>query len=112
MTITAKALIDAKFASAIDATEYTCPANTHTIIDKFTVTNIDAGAITVTINIVKNGDSLGPLNTIVSAKSIATGVTSDLTEMQNQVLNAGDFISVTTNTANKVIIRSSGREVT
>lgn len=110
MTVTAKALIDAKYAASSVATEYT--ASGHTIIDKFTATNTDASAVTLTVYIVPSGGTAGGSNTVISAKSIAAGATSDLSELQNQILNTGDLISVFASTASKMVIRMSGREVT
>lgn len=111
MSVTAKALIEAKYAATSATTEYTAPVSTRTIIDKFTATNTDASAVTLTVYLVPSGGTAGGSNIIISAKSIATGVTSDLTELQNQILNAGDFISVLASTGSKMVIRASGREV-
>jgi hypothetical protein len=105
-------LINTQFASASQTTEYTAPAATRTIVDKFTATNIDTGAQTITVNIVPAGQSVGAQNTITKAFSIAAGATAILSEMQNQILASGDFISVIAGTGAKVVIRASGREIT
>lgn len=112
MSVTPKKLIASKYASNSANTEYTVPTAKTTIIDKFTATNTDASAQTVTINIVPSGDTAGAANTIISAYSIAAGAIKDFTEIQNHILAAGDFISVTASAASKVVIRSSGREIT
>jgi hypothetical protein len=110
MSVTAKALIQAKFASSTQTTEYTA-GTLHTIIDKFTITNTDATAKTISINIVASGGSVATSNKIVSSLSIAAGVTYVSSEMANQVLNNGDFISVIASAASLVVIRASGREI-
>lgn len=112
MTVTAKVLINSKYGSVSDSTEYTAPANTRTIIDKFTATNTDAGSQTITVRIVPSGAIAGASHNIISSKTIATGVTADLSELQNQILAAGDFINVQTSVSSKIVIRASGREVT
>lgn len=112
MSITAKCLIEAKYASDVDTTEYTAPASTRTIIDKFTATNTDGSSRTITVNLVASGGSPDPSNIITSALSIAAGASVDLPEMGYQILNAGDFISAIASVASKVVIRVSGREVT
>lgn len=112
MSITAKALINAKYAASSVQAEYTAPSSTKTIIDKFTATNSDASARTVTIHIVPSGETEGDSNAIMRATSIAAGATQDFTEIKNQILNPGDFISVVASVADKVVIRASGREVT
>lgn len=111
MTITAKNLIQAKYAGVAATTEYTAPVLTRTLIDKFTATNTDASARTLTINIVPSGAGVALSNTVTSALSIAAGASVTIPEMQNQILEAGDFISCTASVASKVVIRMSGREV-
>lgn len=110
--ITAKPLFDAQFASATDAGVYTVPAGFRTIIDKFTVTNIDSSTHTITVNIVPSGQSVGNQNTITSAFTIAVGTAVELTELHNHILATGDVVSVTGSIANKLVIRASGREIT
>lgn len=112
MTISAKALIEAKYAAASATTEYTTAANTKTIIDKFTATNTDGSTRTITVHIVPSGGTAGGSNIITSALSMTTGLSVDLPEMKNQILNAGDFIAVLASVASKVVIRASGREIT
>ena len=112
MTVTAKCLLEAKFAASSATTEYTAPASTKTIIDKFTATNTDSGAVTITIYIVPSGSSATDSNMIVKTYSIAAATTHDFSELQNQILNTGDFISVLASTASKMTIRISGREIT
>jgi VCBS repeat-containing protein len=112
MTVTAKALVEAKFAANTNTTEYTAPSSAKTIIDKFTVTNTDSSARTVSIHIVASGGSVGDQYLIVKDKSLTAGESATVSEMQNQILNTGDFISVVASVASKVVIRVSGREVT
>lgn len=113
MTVTAKALIQAKYAANADTTEYTAPASTKTIIDKFTATNTDAAAVTISVNLVASGGAAGASNLIVKTKSIAAGETYAFdSELKNQILNTGDFISVIASVASKMVIRMSGREIT
>lgn len=111
MTITAKCLIESKFAANSDHTEY--PAFTgHTIIDKFTATNTDGSSQTISVNIIPSGGSVGASNLITSALSITAGASVDLPELKNHILNPGDVISCVASIASKVVIRASGREVT
>lgn len=111
MSITAKPLIDAQYAEASATTEYTCPGSTYAIIDKFTATNISAGAVALTVYIVPSGETLGDNHIIIDALSIAAGTCLDLSELQNQILKASDVISVFAASANAIVIRASGREV-
>lgn len=112
MSVTAKPLIQAKYAGNSLTTEYTAPASTRTIIDKFTATNTDSGSETVSVHIVPNGGSASASNIITSALSIAAGASVDLPELKNHILATGDFISVVASVPSKMVIRASGREVT
>jgi hypothetical protein len=111
MSITAKCLIDAKYAGSSATKEYTAPSSTKTIIDKFTATNTNDSAITISVYIVKSEDTATDSNLVIDEKSIDSKATADLSELQNQILNTGDFVSVKASVASKVVIRVSGREV-
>lgn len=112
MSVTARCLIEAKYAANTDTLEYTAPANTRVIVDKFTVTNTDGSSRTITVNIVPSGGSVGASNIITSAQSISAGQSTSLGEMQNHILNAGDTIYVKASVASLLVIRLSGRECT
>lgn len=112
MSVVAKPLINAKYAGSSLTTEYTCPTAKKTIIDKFTVNNTDGSTRTVSIHIVPSGDLATAANMIVNLLSLTTNLYQEVSEMKNQVLTAGDFISVVASVASKVVIRASGREVT
>ena len=111
VTVTAKPIILSRYASSSQTTEYTAPSSTRTIIDKFTVTNVTGGAVTITIQIVTNGNTAATNYIIVQTKSVASAATADITELKNHVLNTGDFISVIASAGSSLVIRASGREV-
>jgi hypothetical protein len=111
MTVTAKNLFEAQYAPASATTVYTAPVSTRTIVDKFTATNTDTVTRTLTVYLVSSGNVAGASYTVLSVKSLATNVTYDAAELQNQILEAGDFISVLADAANKVVVRGSGREL-
>lgn len=112
MSVAAKCLIEAKYAANADTTQYTVPGPSRVIIDSFTATNTDASAQTITINLIPSGNAVGAGNIISSAVSIAAGASIALSEMKNQVLEAGDIISTKASIASKVVIRASGRVIT
>jgi hypothetical protein len=112
MAVTAKVLINAKYASSSSNVEYTVPVGTRTIIDKFTATNTDTGAVLLTVWLIPSGGSEADSTKIIKTKSIAAAATSDCTELQNQILAAGDTVKVLCDTASKLAIRMSGREIT
>lgn len=112
MTVTAKMLANAQFATTAGVTLYTVPAGKRTIIDKLTATNTGAGAQLITINIVPSGQGIGTANQITSSKSIAAATAADLTENQNQILAEGDQVVATADANGKIVVRLSGREIT
>lgn len=112
MSVVPANLIASGFAPATDTVVYTAPSNTTVIVDKFTATNIDTGAQTISVNIYPAGGSVGNQNRITSLLSIAAGASVDLPEQHNQILNPGDQLSAKASVANKIVIRMNGRLVT
>lgn len=112
MIVKATVLANSAFAASTDTTIYTVPGSTTAIIDKFTATNTDVGAQTLNINIIPAAGTVGASNLVLSAFSIAAGATKDFTELQNQILAAGDKLSVKASSASKIVVRGSGREIT
>jgi hypothetical protein len=111
MAVTAKQLAAADFAANTATTIYTVPANTRTIIDKFTACNTDASARTLSIHIVASGGSVGDSNLILDALSIAANTTVEIEFMKNHVLETGQTIRAFASQASTISIRCSGREV-
>lgn len=104
-------LVAAQQLTGSNATYYTA-TNVRTVIDKCTVTNTTAGAVTLTLDIVDAGGSAGATERIISAKSIAAGETYRCPEMVGHVLENGDTIQGLASAATSLTIRVSGREIT
>jgi len=111
MSVTAKPLFNPLQAAAAETTQYTTPAGTRTIIDKFTGTNTTGAPATLTVKLIPSGGAAGAGNTIVSAKTLQAGETYTFPELVGHVLAPGDFISTLAGTAAAITIRASGREV-
>ena len=112
MSVTAKALIQSKFAASSLTTEYTAPVNTRAIIDKMTATNSDSNTRTISVHLVPSGSTADSSNIVLKTYSLVAGETYDITEVKNHVLDSGGFISVVASASSTVVIRASGREVT
>lgn len=110
MTVTAKCLIESKYAENAQTAQYTA-SGVRAIIDKFTGYNGTAGAVTLTVSLVASGGTASADEIIVS-KSIAAGETYTFPELVGQVLNSGGFISTLASAATSIVIRVSGRETT
>lgn len=111
MTVTARPLINSKYASNAGTQEYLCAnALISAIIDKFTAFNNNGSAVTLSIHIIPSGGSSGNSNLLVN-KSVTAGASLDVTELQNQILGPGDSIFVSASVGSQLTIRASGREV-
>ena len=110
MTVTVENIIPAKDAEAVATAQYTSD-NKKTLIDKFTATNVSAGVLTISVNIVPNAGSAADSNLIVDETSINVGDTYTFPELVGHVMTSGQFIS-TNASATGLTIRASGRVVT
>lgn len=111
MTVTVKVLIPGKIAEATQTTQYNA-TNVTTIIDKFTATNYNTAAATISVNLVTSGDTSGNQNLITKTKTLQPAEVYTFPELVGHVLNPGGFISTVAGTAASINIRASGREVT
>ncbi len=110
MAVLTKVLISAKTAEATQTTQYTA-TNVTTIIDKFTATNYDTVARTISVNLVALSGSAGNDNLIVKTKTLQPSETYTFPELVGQVLANGNFISTIASTGTSINIRASGREI-
>lgn len=111
MTVRAKVLVQSKQLENAQTTQYTA-SNCTAIIDKFTVTNTTASAVTVSIHIVPSGGSASDSNKIVVSRAIASAEPYTFPELIGHILGPGDFISTLAGAASSLTMRISGREVT
>lgn len=111
MSVLVKTLVAAKQAENVQTTQYTA-VNCKAIIDKFTATNTNTANVTISVNLVTNGDTAGVTNLIVDSRSIAPDETYTFPELVGQVLESGGFISTIASAATSLTIRASGREIT
>ena len=110
MAVSVKVLIPAKIAEATQTTQYTA-TNVSAIIDKFTATNYDTSARTISVNLVTQFDNSGNQNLIVKAKTLLPSETYTFPELVGHVLAPGGYISTIASTGTSINIRSSGREI-
>ena len=110
MAVSTKVLIPAKTAENAQTTQYVA-TNVTTIIDKFTATNYNTAAATISVNLVTVLGSAGNDNLIVKTKTLQPAETYTFPELVGQVLASGGFISTIAGTASAINIRASGREI-
>lgn len=111
MAVYVKILIPAKIAEASQTTQYTATGVT-TIIDKFTATNYNSSAATISVNIVTGADTAGNQNLIVKTKTLQPSETYTFPELVGVALAPSGFISTLAGTASSINIRANGREIT
>lgn len=111
MTVTVKVLVPAKTVENAQTTQYTATGVT-TIIDKFTATNYNTAAATISVNLVTSAGAAGNANLITKTKTLQPSEVYTFPELVGQVLGPGDFISTIAGTASAINMRVSGREVT
>ena len=110
MAVNVTVLIPAKIAESSQTTQYTA-TNVSVIIDKFTATNYDTTARTISVNLVSQFDNAGNQNLIVKTKTLLPSETYTFPELVGHVMASGGFISTIASAATAINIRASGREI-
>lgn len=110
MAVNISNIIPAKTAENAQTTQYTS-AGVQTIIDKFTATNYNTAAATISVNLVSPTGAPGNDNLIVKTKTLQPAETYTFPELVGHVLPVGGFISTIAGTASAINIRASGRLV-
>jgi hypothetical protein len=110
MAVQVKVLIPAKIAESSQTTQYTA-TNVTAIIDKFTATNYDTSARTISVNLVTSLDVAGNNNLIIKSKTLLPSETYTFPEVVGHILAPGGYISTLASTATSINIRASGREI-
>lgn len=111
MTVTPRALVEGKQLENTQTDQYTA-TNVRAIIDKATVTNTTAGAVTLSANVLAPGASATAANRVISSRSIAAGETYHCPELIGQVVEDGGKVSTLAGAAASLTFRMSGREIT
>lgn len=110
MAVQVKVLIPAKIAEATQTTQYTA-TNVSTIIDKFTATNYDTSARTISVNLVTSLDTAGNNNLVIKNKTLLPSETYTFPELVGHILAPSGYISTLASTGTAINIRASGREI-
>jgi hypothetical protein len=110
MSVTVKVLIAPKSAESTQTTQYTANG-VSAIIDKFTATNYDTVARTLSVNLVQLAGAAASDNLLVKTKTLQAGETYTFPEIVGHALDSGGFISTIASAATAITIRASGREV-
>lgn len=106
-TITQVQLVAPQQLSNAGVNYYTAPTSTTAKIGRAVFTNTTASAVTITAGITTGG-ALGASTTMISAQTVAPGVTYVSPELAGAVLPAGSAIYALSNTASAVTFTVSG----
>lgn len=93
-------------------TYYTVPASTRGLIKRATFTNDDTIPVTISINVVRSGESVGYANAISKTKSLAAGETWSCPDIESHMMEASGFISMVASVTLKIGARITGFEIT
>jgi hypothetical protein len=110
MAVNPRTLIAPKFASTAMTAEYAA-AEGVVIVDKFTATNVSAGAATLTVHVVPPSGAVGDDNLVVQATVIAAGETRPIVGMMGHVLAASSSLHCQTSASNALVLYVSGRVI-
>ena len=111
MAVSISNIIPAKTAENAQTTQYVS-TSVQTIIDKFTATNYNTAAATISVNLVASAGAAGNDNLIVKTKTLQPSETYTFPELVGHILPSGGFISTIASAASSINIRASGRIVT
>lgn len=90
------------------AVTYATATNEKIRIERITLCNTTAGAITATVYLVPSGGSAGATNTVISAKSIAAGETYKCPELIGAVIETGGTLQALASANTSITIVGSG----
>jgi hypothetical protein len=81
------------------------------IVDKFTATNISAGAVALTVHIVPPAGSVGDDNLVVQQLLVAVGENRSVIGLMGHTLQTGATIYCQATASNALVLFASGRAV-
>lgn len=114
MSVTPKALVDAKVLTSAAAEYYTVPANKKTRITEMSFTNNHTAAVAIDVWLVPNGDSMGNANHFYIGAS-PNGLVLDANDSNqkglNTVLEGGTKIYMKASVTGVIGVRISGYEI-
>lgn len=112
MAFTPINLFEGTLISNVNATYYTSPSQTRTIITKFTLQIAGGVGASIQVNLVPKGGTAGSSNQISGQLSLAAGGVTDLYPAQGHILEAGDTIQMVASASNIISARASGAQIT
>lgn len=94
--------------AATETTQYTGPASSAVKIATASLTNTSGSAVTVSVSVLKTGQTADGTHRVLSGYSLAAGDSTVLNELAGVFLGPGDFISAIAGAATSVTLVVSG----
>lgn len=94
--------------AATETTQYTGPANSAVKIATAVLTNTSGAAVTVSVSVLKSGQTADGTHRVLSGYSLPAGDSTVLSELAGVFLGPGDFISAIASAATSVTLVVSG----
>lgn len=102
-------LYSGQLSTTSATTLYTVPSNTTAKVATMTLCNVTGSAVTVTVHLLKVGDTADGTHSIISGYSLSPGDTLSLRDYFGGAMMAtGEAIAVTAGTANAVDVVITG----
>jgi hypothetical protein len=108
MSFQAITLVQGTQAPNAVAAQYTCPANSKTIIRHGVFTNTTAAPVTLSVYLVESGGSVTDARKILDVYSIAAHTAYTSPEVSGVVMNAGDTLQTVASAATSISQNVSG----
>lgn len=108
MTLNPAALWGPEPINSTIETLLTVAANGQVIIKRAVFTNTHTGPATLTVHVVRSGDSADTTNIMIDAYPLSSGQAYVSPELANCVLDPGDTIQAVSSNANVILALGSG----
>jgi hypothetical protein len=99
------------FVASSNTTLYTSPTGITSIVDSFTVTNVDNVAHMISVYIVPSGGSPQTSNQIITSLSMPANQTTSISTMVSQVVGSGRSIIAISDLSSVLKVSANGRQV-
>lgn len=81
-------------AAATNTTVYTVPAASAVKVATFSLTNVTASAVTVSVSVVPSGGTVDGTHKVLAGYVLAANDSTEIIEAKGAMLDAGAFISI------------------
>lgn len=110
MAVIIKNIVPRRLAENIETIQYTA-VGVKTVIDKFTITNVNTVNAALNVYLVAKGDAPSVSNLILNSRTLTPKESYTCPELVGQVIEDGGYISTKADTGGCLTISATGREI-